>query len=186
MSLDPSIAESLRTLVGQLREIESLLDRLEPDLDATDALGQAVDSLDRLVSPEAVAWQEFVEEHPELTEAPRLEFTDEEVYDALVGIHKQEPWTRETIHAAPLEERVAFNFPDASGVRRLLLQRKDLFDQRIADRRLDHSDLMRVVAALKRLERAGRVVQEVRYVYGQRRSSDWHPSVAAISTDESA
>jgi hypothetical protein len=43
---------------------------------------------------------------------------------------------------------------------------------------------MRVVAALKRLERSGRVVQEVRYVYGQRRSSDWHPSDSAVSMDE--
>jgi hypothetical protein len=34
---------------------------------------------------------------------------------------------------------------------------------------------MRVVAALKRLEKAGRVHQEFEYVYGQRSTSDWHP-----------
>src|SRR5438093_686092 len=89
-------------------------------------------------------WQEFISEHPELTERPRLEFTDDEVYDAVVEIAANDPME-------------THNWPHAAGVRRLLMYRKGLnhlpFDS------WSHSDLMRVVAALKRLEKTGRVVQ---------------------------
>ena len=91
-------------------------------------------------------------------------------------IHAQELYgSRKAIHLAPVEKSRDFNFPYASGVWRLLMQRQELLDP-TCSRESEHSDLMRVVAALKRLERSGRVVQEVRYVYGQRRSSDWHPA----------
>jgi hypothetical protein len=77
---------------------------------------------------------------------------------------------------------VEFDFPEAWSVRRLFLRRHDLLG---APRDSGHSELMRVVAALKRLEKAGRVVQVPRYVYGQRRASEWHPSETAISTNQS-
>jgi len=151
-----------------LREIESLMDRLEP-VELHEAIERVDDAVDQVEN--GGAWREFIEEHPELTEPTRLEVTDENVYDALVEIHAQELYgSRKAIHLAPVEKRRDFNFPCASGVWRLLMQRQELLDP-TRSRESEHSDLMRVVAALKRLERSGRVVQEVRYVYGQRRSA---------------
>jgi hypothetical protein len=158
MSLDRHIVESLRRTVAALREIEELVDQLSPDLDAGDVLGEAADSIEELISPDAVAWREFIDEHPELTAETRLEVTDEDVLDAVVEIH-----------AGDLTQ--SDNWPEAWDVRRRLLRR-----QQLDHRPPTHSDLMRVVAALKRLEKAGRVVQVPRYVYGQRRCSEWHPA----------
>jgi len=109
-------------------------------------------------------WQEFLTEHPELTERPRLEITDDGVYAALVEIHESHPME-------------THNFPCASGVKRLLDQRQGLDHLWGTElgKEWSHSELMRVVAALKRLEKTGRVRQEFEYVYGQRSSSDWHP-----------
>jgi hypothetical protein len=100
--------------------------------------------------------------------AARLEFTDDDVHDALVEIHANDP-------------DASYNFY-ASNVRQSLLERRDMLTKR--DRKFDHSDLMLVVAALKRLEKAGRVKQEVRHVYGQRCSSHWHPAEMDASTGE--
>lgn len=128
---------------------------------------------DRLGVPRARPQLTLVPDQLEPIEQKRLEVTDEAVYDALMEIHAQEPID---FSVASPEQRRAYNFPWASGVWRLLMQRQGLL-VRGRSEEFDHSDLMRVVAALKRLERSGRVVQEVRYVYGQRRSSDWHPAV---------
>jgi hypothetical protein len=168
MSLDPRIVDSLRRTVAMLHQIEEVLDRLDPDHDSE--LHEAIEHVDEVIERAEgnSTWREFIDGHPELTVPTRLEFTDDEVCDALVEIHAQEWYGRQhEVHLASLELRRAFNFPSASGVRRLLMQRKGL--DHLTE--WSHSDLMRVVAALKRLEKAGRVVQEVNYVYGQRRSA---------------
>jgi hypothetical protein len=155
--LDP---DRLQSLIENLRELGEILGGIDLDEDVD----------------KSADWGEFLESHPELTEQKRLEVTDENVYKALLEIHAQEHYGKGWPYPPD------WNFPCASGVRRLLLMQQDLFSR--PSHGNDHSDLMRVVAALKRLENAGRVEQEVCYVYGQRRSSDWHPSRSAISTGE--
>jgi hypothetical protein len=95
----------------------------------------------------------FLREHPELAdvggksaEPSPLEFTDEEVLATLAAF-EEEQW--------------------ASSISRELAHAKRGKYQHT------HQDLMRVVAALKRLEKQGRVVQIRQEVYGQRASSKW-------------
>jgi hypothetical protein len=134
----------------------------------------AVDA--RLAEPQGLSdFDAFLAEHPELGASPsrqhrkrqrtdehpvepRLEFTDEDVLEALVELSSL---------------AVPFAHPNAWHVRGFLRDRQGVEGY---GGPLAHSNLMRVVAALKRLEKAGHVVQEVHYVHGQRSGSDWHPA----------
>jgi hypothetical protein len=90
MSLDPRIVDSLRRTVAMLHQIEEVLDRLDPDHDSE--LHEAIEHVDEVIERAEgnSTWREFIDEHPELTVPTRLEFTDEEVCDALVEIHAHE------------------------------------------------------------------------------------------------
>jgi hypothetical protein len=168
MSLDENIVAALRSAVAGLREVDALLDELETGSRFKNAVAELSDAVDEI--PDHAGWREFIDAHPELTAPTRLEFTDDEVLDVLKELH--------TCKRRPTH--VGNYWPEAWALTRLLRQRKGLDHLGY-----DHSHLMRVVAALRRLEKAGRVVQKPQFVYGQRRASEWHPAETAISTDES-
>ncbi len=133
------------------------------------------------------AWQSFLAEHPELIKEPsepvtrsgaqdcapdrslrtcdsltptaRLEFTDEQL---LVALADAPQWEAEQFGRA-LEPAVG-----AWTVTRVLRQRLGCDEGKV-----EHRHLMQVVGGLRRLEKAGLVVQETRSVYGQRVASDW-------------
>src|SRR5690242_8370890 len=104
------LTDVLRRLEVVMRETQELEREAQALMQATPIDETATDRAQR-------RWGMFLEEHPELTQPARLQFTDEDVYAALVEIHSQPP-----LDECSSEQRVEFSFPCASGVRRLLLQ----------------------------------------------------------------
>ncbi len=153
MSTADEVADVLRR-VSEVALVEARsADEFEPELfsaitTAEENLADAKSYLRDLEEP----WLDFIDAHPELTERPseeaRLEFTDEELFTALVEAMRR--WD---------EELQSFNRPRVShdrGVRSHVVAKVLAGEERVTS-----GDVVRVGQRLGKLTRAGRTTRIV-------------------------